>query len=533
MSLTVISEPGVIAYSKNPIEWHLRSANYVTTQPVAGVYEMVFTTKLTTIGSALTLSWNGNSVTFFVDTTTDANGYLLPDDIPSTTVGQYCEALADTWFTAQYLLQKDFIIEYVATNTVRFTAREAGTELALTYTTDIPSGEAVFSTATTPVGLDVLDNYAVIMDVEVEETYGSGTFTRIGTLHATPTLYDDAGTLKGDAKLDVQELIDGFLQTREDAPNPASATAFAADNTNLMYRVVYAERYSINSSFVTVYRTQSDNKRVLKGGLNYQDVANVGDLDTNYFSAALKPFNTFQPFTKEVTANELHWIYWCTPHQLTGIDQYRTFFTVYYTDGTTDTSAPDLTTQDKYETYAYAVGFEQRSLDTLQPAKIPYKYTLQISIQGTATTDTVVQTFWLVDETRQDKQFLFENGVQGWDTLRCNGDAVNSAAFSKKEALNVLQDGYSATDRIIEVKSEGFTDTTKVFTGFKPKAEAAHLRAFLNSEKVYEVVNGVLVPVVVNASKSFELEHEKTGDYGYGLEFTYRHAFLNKGYSNA
>ncbi len=533
MSLTVISKPGLITYSKNPAEYHLRSSAWVTQQPVAGVYEMVFTTKLTTVGSVLTLSWNGNEVFFIVTTTTTPSGYNLPDDIASTTLGQYCEQLAEIWFPAQYLLEKDFVIEYVGPDTIRFTAKEPGTELALTYSTTIPSGEAVFSTATAPVALETLDNYAVILDVEVEENYGSGDFTRIGTLHATPTLYDDAGTLKGDVKIDVQELLHGFLQTRTDAPDPASATAFAAENTNLIYRAIYAEQHTLSGQVVTLRRVQIDNCRVLKGGLNYLDVPNIGDLVTNHYGAALKPLQTWQPTTKEVTAAELHWIYWLTPHQLTGPDQYRSQFTVYYTDGTTDVSGPDtVTAQQEYETYAYGVGFNQRGLDLLQPTKTPYKYTWYLTIQGTASLDTITQTFLLVDETRQDKYFVFENSAQGWDTLRCNGDVQASAAFAKKEALNQLQAGYAATDRTVEVKSEGFTDSFTVFTGFKPQAELAHLRDFLNSENVYEIVNNTLVPVVVNTGRTVKLEHEITGDYSYGLEFTYRNAFLNKGYSN-
>lgn len=534
MSLAVISEPGLITYSKNPAEYHLRSSAWVTQQPVAGVYEMVFATKLSTVASTLTFSWNGNTVNFIVTITSTPTGYNLPNDIASTTLGQYCQQVAENYFSAQYLLEKDFIIEYVGPDTIRFTAKEPGTELELTYSTTIPPAEAVLSTATAPVSLETLENYGVILDVEVEENYGSGNFTRIGTVHATPTVYDDAGTLKGDVKIDVQELLHGFLQNRTDAPDPTSTAPFAADNTNLLYRVVYAEQYTLSNTQVVLRRIQGTNKRVLKGGLNYLDVPGIGDLVTNHYGAALKPLQTWQPTTKEVTSNESHWIYWLTPHQLTGIDQYRTQFTVYYTDGTTDTSAPDLVTaQQQYETYGYAVGFNQRGLDALQPSKTPYKYTWVLTIQGTASLDTITQTFMLVDETRQDKVFIYENSAQGWDTLRCNGDVQAAASFAKNEALNALQAGYAATDRTVEVKSEGFTDSYTVFTGFKPQAEIKQLRDFLNSENVYELVNNQLVPVVISASRAVELEHEKTGQYSYGVEFNYRHAFLNKGYSNA
>lgn len=533
MAVTIVSEPGLLSFSKNPVEFHLRTDEWVNLQPVAGVYEMQFTTKLTTIGSSLTLSWNGNTVQFFVESTTTPTGYNLPQDITSTTLAQYVEALADTWFDAQYLLQKDFIIEYVATDTIRFTAREAGTELALTYSTTIPSGHAVFSTATTPIALGTLDDYAIIMDVEVEEVYGSGNFTRIGTLHGTPVLYDDSGTLKGDVKFNVAELLDGALQDKEDSPDVASSTAFIADNTNLQWRAIWAQRYTVGSEVVITKRTQSDDKRVLKGGLAYLDVPALPDLETNYFGAASKPLNTWIPSTKEVTAEEKHWLYFLTEYNLTGLEKFRSTFTVYYTDGTTDTAGlDDVTAQNQWETYAYAVGFNQRGLDTLQPSKTAYKYTVQIIVLPSVPHETITQTFWLVDQTQQDKHFLFENSAQGWDNLRTNGACRAITNISKTEAANMVEAGYAATDAVVKQRTESHSDTFEVFTGFKPRAELEHMRDFLRTERCYEVVNGEKIPVVIDGG-SFEMERTETGNYAYGLKFRYRHAFVNKGYSNA
>lgn len=539
MSVSIVSQPGLISLSKNPCEFHLRTDSWVNQQPVTGVYELSFTTKLTTLGSTLTLSWNGNTVVFFVQSPgVTPTGYNLPQDITATSLGQYVAALADTWFDAQYLLQKDFIIEYDGAGPlIRFTAREPGTELELSYSTTIPGGEATMATATLPGPWGFLDDYAIIMDIEVEETYGSGNYTRIGTLEGTPILYDDAGTWKGDVKVDVAELLDGFLQDRTDPPTPSSTTAFAADNTNLQWRAVWAERYSVGGEVVVTKRAQSTDKRVLKGGLKYVDVPALADLETDYYGAALAPFNTWQPSGKEVTAQQEHWLYFTTNYALAGAEAFRTVFTVYYTDGTSaDTGLDDVTTQQQWETYAYNVGFEARGLDALQPTKTPYKYTVQIIefLFGTAVSyETVTHTFWLVDETRQDRFFLYENSIGGgWETLLCNGDMEAVASVAKTEAANVVQAGYSATDAVVKQKSQGYADAFTVFTGYKTKAEAVHLREFINSENYYEIVNGVLIPIVVDGG-SFQLEYDKTGEYAYGLSFKYRHAFINKGYSNA
>ena len=534
MSVTVIDQPGLLSLSKNPCEFHLRTDAWVNQQPVAGVYEFTMVAKPLVIGTKLTLSWNGNTVEFFVEATgSTPNGYNIPQDIAATTLAQYTEALANTWFPMQYLLQRDFEIEYDAAGPlVRFTAKEPGTELELTHSTTIDPANATMATATAPIAWGYLDDYAIIMDVEVEETYASGNYTRVGTLHGTPTLYDDSGTWKGDVKLDVQEILDGFLQDRIDPPN-FLPTSTLADNTHLQWRVVWAERYTAAGETVVVRRSQSTNKQVLKGGLKYLDVPAVDDLETNHFGVTNKPWNTWQPDGKEVTQEEQHWLYFLTPFQITGPDYYELNAVVFYSDGTTDTATINTNAvQAQWETYSYRAGFMDEGLHLLQPSKTPIKYTLRLEETG-GTMRSAVFTFKLVDRTRQDRHFVFENSMQGWDTLRCNGDMESFASISKTQSAVPVQAGYAASDATVKVKSQGYGDSFAVFSGFKKKAEISYLRDFLNSENVFEIVDGALVPIVVDAGKTFPMEHDKTGDYGYGLQFNYRHAFINKGYSNA
>ena len=530
MSLAVIAQPGYISLSKNPVEFHLRSSAYVNQQPVAGVWELAFTTKLTTIGAYHLFEFDGHTVQMFVESTTTPSGYNLPQDIAATTLNQYVEALADTWLPAQYLLEKHFTIEYVSGPLIRLTAKDAATVLTVSTTT--PGAQATWSTATTPIQLSTLDDYTVIMDIEVEETYGSGEFTRIGTLHGSPVLYNDGGTLKGDFKLDVAELLDGVLQNRTDAPSITASVPTIASNTNLQWRSIYSERYSVAGTVYHVRRVATDTKRVLKGGLKYLDVPALPDLETDLYGVTAKPFNTWQPRTKHVTATEPHFLYFLTDHQLTGANRFHLRAEVYYTDGTTDTAtlmSGDV--QAQWETYYYRVSFNDEGLDALQPTKIPYKYTVYID-ETLAAITTEVCTFWLDDITRQDRFFFYENSLQGWETLRCNGDHSAVQTVAKTEAANTVQAGYSATDAVVKQKTQSYADQFTVFTGFKTKAEAIHLREFMASENYYEVVNGALIPVVVDAG-SFELEYDRTGEYSYGLKFRYRHAFINKGYSKA
>jgi hypothetical protein len=124
--------------------------------------------------------------------------------------------------------------------------------------------------------------------------------------------------------------------------------------------------------------------------------------------------------------------------------------------------------QAQWETYYYRVSFNDEGLDTLQPTKTPYKYTVYID-ETLAAITTEVCTFWLVDITRQDRFFLYENSLQGWETLRCNGDMEASATVAKTEAANTVQAGYAATDAVVKQKSQGYADRLPYSQDTKPR----------------------------------------------------------------
>lgn len=535
MAITTVSTAGHLVLSENPAEFHLQTDAWVTQQPVAGVYELAFTTKLSTGLSYLTLTWGGQSVTFIVVpyAVAYATGYALPDDLPSTTLVQYVQALANTWFAANYYLEKDFIIEYAAGPLVRFTAKEPGTELEMTWTTDIPSGEAVMSEATSAVAWEYAEDHSFILDIEVEEVLGSGEYTRVGTVHADPVLYDDSGTWIGEAKIDVAKLLSGFLQNRIDLPTIGSGSPQQVVNTLLLWRAIYAEQFNFNGDVVATWRTQSSDYQVLKGGLKHLDVPLFSDLLTDFYGATDKPWNTWQPNGKEVTMEEQHWLtLYCDTDYPSGL---RLQAKVYYSDGTTSATTT-LTTNGshgQYEAWIYRVGFNDEGLDALTPSGVvPTKYDVWMIDTGSSDTVGVLRTFKIVDSTRNDRFFLFENSLGAFDTLRCNGERTVRNSVEKTEAKRVVQAGYAADEHILVQQTIADQDSFEIFTGWKPRAEVIHLRDFMRSSRVFELLNGALIPIVVEPG-TFDLEYDRTGSYNYGLKFGYRYAFTNTGYSNA
>ncbi|MGB1317913.1 MAG: hypothetical protein ACPG5W_06890, partial [Flavobacteriales bacterium] len=461
--------------------------------------------------------------------------YNLPNDIASTTLTQYVQALASDWFPANYLLDRDFTIEYVAGDIIRFTAKEVGTSFAIAETTTIPSGHAVWSVDNAAVDWEFRPDFTVLMDVEVEEVYGSNEWIKLGPLHADPIVYNDGGTWKGDVKIDVQEMLDGVLQNKEDSPTIGSTTAVIADKTNLQWRAIYVERYTLNGEVFFAKRTQIGDYRVLKGGMDYRDYPALGDLENAVYDQPQYRFNTFLPTTKRVTAEEEHFLYYLAMEDGGGGSVAHNFkATVFYTNGSSSspTSLISQQVQQKYETYILPCGFNAMGLDALS-ALIPYKYTVKVSMTGTGSgIDTETRTFWLEGSTRQDRFYHYENSAQGWGVLRTNGTHKAIAKTNKVEGKRMVQDGYGSTDANLVQKSSGVIEGFEVFIGPKPKDEFAALRDFMNAERHYEIIDGKKVPIIVD-TKTWKLEHERTGDYTFVESFKYRFAFINKGFSRA
>lgn len=543
MAITVVSEPGYLSLSKDPIEFHLQTNKWVTTQPTTSIYSMVFSTKLTTAGEKLTFDWNGNTVTFVVEATTDPDGYNLPTALGSTTLEEYVEALVDNWFGGNYLLLRDFEITKSGTDTIIFAGRDSSIDMNAPVT-DINASYATLTGVSSGVEAVYNPNFTFIMHVEVEEVYGSDEWTRLDPIHAYPILYYDTIALnwKGRAKIDVSTLIDGMLQTREETLDIDETDEVIADQTNLQWRVIYTEQYTIDSSLFTDLHEDvfqgptyvSDTKRVIKGGMKYLDIPLFPDLITDFYGTATKPANTWVPNGAFVTQEQLHFLTYLITHVQTGVATFDLKATVYYTDSTDDTDVILSTTDPlENETWRFPVGFLANGLEAWQPAKIPYKY--EIWLQYSDLGDPWVgerKTFWLEVESRQDRYFIYENSFGAHEILRTSGEFSATPEVSKTTGKRVVEAGYAADNANFAQKSNGYSDVFEVSTGFKTKEEFIQLREFINSDIHYEIIDGKKVPIVVSTTK-MKLEYELTGSYDRIESFKYRHAFINKAYSNA
>lgn len=196
---------------------------------------------------------------------------------------------------------------------------------------------------------------------------------------------------------------------------------------------------------------------------------------------------------------------------------------ILYTDGTEDTSTDDF---DKDGNVITCIRCKLEDLGYNEEKEV-----LEYHIFFTDGTRTTRLQIFEVDNSfrRQERFFIFENSLGGWDTLRCVGEQESEASFDQASAsdysANQINDNILETDMFVYDSS--MANEHDVATGYYPASYISYLREFMQSKNKYLVVNSKLYPVVLTSKKLKYAQDER------GLkaaQFSYAFATTNEFY---
>ncbi|KOY86037.1 hypothetical protein AD998_07660 [bacterium 336/3] len=179
--------------------------------------------------------------------------------------------------------------------------------------------------------------------------------------------------------------------------------------------------------------------------------------------------------------------------------------TVYYTDGTSDIF-----------TDAFAKSGDVITCIRCKLTDVPYdeqKEVLEYHVFFTDGTRTTRLQIFEVDHSfrRQERFFIFENSLGGWDTLRCFGEQESEANVMQEMASdysgNYLANNILKTDMFVYDSS--ISNEHEVNTGYYPASYVAYLREFMLSKNKYLVISNKLYPVVLTSKKIKYANDEK------------------------
>lgn len=503
---------------RDPVWLELACNGYRTSAPTTASYTITCATN-PSAGYSFTLALpTGDLVFTFVSGTPDATGLQveLGVNVAATNANLY-DALRANWFVDQL-----FLIT-TASGTHTLTARTPGEVIvgftntipvAMSWTTVSPGADAVYAT-----------NYNAMVQVWVEEVYGSNSYTKLPEVMLSPDKVDRR------AKQDLHTL----LKNKTGYDWPAFGTTALTVLDKLIRRYYYTYYEQLGDPPVAEKLARSPLKNAWYAGsrqIERNRMENIWSMIRRSDSGWLSPFLTYRgrAGAHEVSPVQDHYIAWYRRVAKTPGTQIKLLATVYYDDDTNDTDEIWVDTNgsgyNQWRVGQFPVGFERMGLDALQPTKTPTHYTVQVLSAADAALSEI-HTFVLVDEDVNEIYVEFVNSLGVTESLRCKGSWVHgmTPAHSTVTRLRTPDNGSTPSEQESNAIAllDGAQERLQVSTGYMDRGELNALMDVLLSPEWRWVdnVRSTRHPLrLVGAEEVMRVQGEATEHlYAMNLEF--------------
>lgn len=197
--------------------------------------------------------------------------------------------------------------------------------------------------------------------------------------------------------------------------------------------------------------------------------------------------------------------------------------TLLYTDNSTDNMGnvySSVASVGYLDMVYFPVGYTELGIAAWvasnNPGKTVRKY--YISIYDSATLVSKIYSFDLDQNYYENPRYLYIRNPFGMlEILLCTG---LSSAVSEYSSEKAVTDGQITQDKLTWYNRKA--DLVKVVTGFMTKAQIQWLSELLETTEAYELISGVLVPIVLRDPK-IATAHD--GEYQYSAEIDYEYAY--------
>lgn len=230
------------------------------------------------------------------------------------------------------------------------------------------------------------------------------------------------------------------------------------------------------------------------------------------FSAwlAANIFLTWYPSqAKSVLPDQPEVLYFISPFSAT----YSPVVMITYSDYTTASHTPSISILAmEFEVASLPVGYTALGIAALNPSKKAVSYTVTIGGKTRS---------YIVDHTPYNdiRYLIFRNSLSGYDVLHCTGEVDSITEMTRKIARRIYDPEAPARISRYAYNTE-HTEVEKVNTGWLLPGEKRWLNDLLISDDVWEMVAGVLRPVMIRNSDldrteriyepgSVEIEYER------------------------
>jgi len=357
-------------------------------------------------------------------------------------------------------------------------------------------------------------NYSIYGEIRVEQTPGSGSYTKTLGSKVVPDADDTA-------VFEIQDGLADFFPWTDF--NPYTIVGFGLITDNIVRAQFYqTESYGdppVNQTLALV-----DTFLSLNGGI-------PKEISDDFFTEILpstKQFLTWSPLRRQVTQSQPEILHFYVYDE--AITELHLMVKLYFTDGTdSEHEITDQTGVSEEEVYRLPAGYTLLGLSVLADGKTVKKYELWLEDQSEALISEV--RTYVVDQlsTPENRYWMFVNSLGMPEILRTEGKSSLSIDIQRETASNFLPNGYSRTLGEVRNRVLGTTDTLDVSTGFlSSKEEALWAKEILLSDRVYLLTVDERIPYLIT-TKTYQPYQDK--NFKWFLRFSAVLAYNNTKYS--
>ncbi|TRZ50985.1 hypothetical protein D4S03_05840 [bacterium] len=340
--------------------------------------------------------------------------------------------------------------------------------------------------------------------------------------------YETLGIYFGTAHFDVSEYLYAYLLDFTPPHFYLSIPGSIHHNYSdyvLKYKVGFAEKKSgiIQPFLYDSYRY------AMGGGFSREKLVYNNKNSVNWFnvSANQQKFLSWAPLEKlsHTQAKESLFFLFQAP----AYTQFKVKLEVWDEGSGNETiDVTSLITLTPWSVYEFTVGYQELSCGSrLEKPAIKWRVWL-VNESGTQISEK--RTFYL-DPKYQEivRDFRFRNSMGAYDSSICMGKSQSQLEYDREQANYLApfetETAYNPLSVATKVKEN---ISRKAVTGWVKLDYLNFLREFMRSLEVYEIIGGVVYPVIIKTKKTPFIKDQ---DNNYALEFEYESASENEFYS--
>lgn len=329
----------------------------------------------------------------------------------------------------------------------------------------------------------------------IVQAYLNSTWTQLGNEMRLELDDNDA------AEVDIHKLLEWDPEREFTWPEAVSDIIIKRNDLRRQFRILVDEMYG--NPLEVGDEDTATGYYVLPGKVSNLKFGLLNDESTTWWSdnSGDKKFLTNGPREKTTDAwasERLYFILSAAP----GSSEINLQVKIYYTDDTTSTITRETqSSAAQYDVYEIITSFSTLGLYIKDTSKTIEKYEVWLE-DGASSVISEVYTYVLDHVRKPDsKYFIFANAYKMPEGMRFTGKSSRHTEYSFLKSHREFSNDYGVDDPSMIKSNSREVEFREISSGWVTLEEINWMREILLSNEVFEIVNGEIVPVIIETEK--------------------------------